>query len=50
MAQDWLRAILRVRKDIPADKLQRYDEITAQYVQDLKENWDIDVNDLDLEV
>lgn len=49
-AQDWLRAILKVRKEVPEDKLERYDEITAQYIQHLEDDWGIDINKLDLEV
>lgn len=49
MAQDWLRAILKLRKEVPEDKLDEYDAITDQYISRLHEQG-IDISKLDLEV
>lgn len=49
MAQDWLRAILKVRKTVPEDKLEQYDAITQRYVDSLHQQG-IDTSKLDLEV
>jgi hypothetical protein len=49
MAQDWLRAILKVRKEVPGEKLEQYDAVTADYVDSLHRQG-IRTEKLDLDV
>lgn len=49
VAQDWLRAILKVRKTVPEGTLDQYDAITQRYLDSLRQQG-IDVSKLDLEV
>jgi len=49
IAQDWMRAIATVRKDVPLGSLPRFDAVTDQYISSLYSQG-IDVSKLDLEV